>query len=94
MGHKQKTLHMCKRMYTIYKIHNIYLLILNLYAIELFGMMFRSQLMIAFSHHSLIINIQLVSVSYKHDGEHSKKESTLFQPVTQPNHSASGFPDV
>ena len=80
---------MCKRMYHIYKIHNIYLLVLNLYAIELFGMMFRSQLRIAFSHHSLIINIQLVSASYKYDGGHSKKEITLFQTVTQPNHSAS-----
>lgn len=64
---------MCNRMYNIYKIHNIYLLVLNLYDTEFFGMMFRSQLLIAFSHHSLIINIQLVSSSYKYDAEHSKK---------------------
>lgn len=94
MGHKQKTLHMCNRMYNIYKIHNIYLLVSNLYAIELFEMMFRSQLLISFSHHCLIINIQLVSASYKYDGEHPKKEITLFQTVTRPNHLASGFPDV
>ena len=85
---------MCNRMYNIYKIHNIYLLVLNLYDTELFGMMFISQLLIAFSHHSLIINIQLVSSSYKYDAEHSKKEITLFQTVTGQNHLASGFPDV